>query len=67
MKVFLIGGNSVPSSDASFTSQQSLMMNSAANVGEAVCAAGHDLLVCSPFPDSADAKALIQSAKVIAR
>jgi hypothetical protein len=65
MKIFLIGGNALNIIDSDFDSHHSMMLTSASNLGEAVCLSGNDLLVCSPFPGSADANAVVRAARVM--
>src|SRR2546428_7176 len=53
MKVFVIGG--APSVSPSDTvSQQSVLSISMERLGRELAASGHEILVCSPFQDSAD-------------
>src|SRR4051812_46942509 len=53
MKVFVIrGAPSVSPSDTA--SQQSVLSTSMERLGRELAASGHEILVCSPFPDSAD-------------
>jgi hypothetical protein len=57
MKIFLIGGVSVESSDPTYEQQKEDLNRSMAELGRTIAQAGHDLLVCSPFEGSADAVA----------
>jgi hypothetical protein len=65
MKIFLIGGVSVENSDPLYTKQKADLAVSMAELGRATARAGHDLLVCSPFEDSADVSAAVSALKAI--
>jgi hypothetical protein len=66
MKISLIGGVSVENSDPLYTKQEADLDGSMAELGRATARAGHDLLVCSPFEDSADASAAVSALKTVA-
>lgn len=57
MKVFLIGGVSIDSADPNYTQQKDELDSSMSQLGQSIAAAGHDLLVCSPFVGTADVAA----------
>lgn len=57
MKIFLIGGNALDSSEPAFAEHEDRMRSSSRRFGKAVATAGHDLIVCSGFQGSADAEA----------
>ncbi len=65
MKIFLIGGVSVENSDPLYKKQKADLEVSMAELGRAIARAGHDLLVCSPFEDSADVSAAVSALKAI--
>src|SRR4051812_17771447 len=54
MKVFVIGGASSRSPVADADLDYRLLATSMQQVGRDLAIRGHDLLVCSPFADSAD-------------
>ena len=54
MRIFVIGGLTDTSSDDEYRAQQDVLDDTMGKFGAAVAQAGHDLLVCSPFPTSAD-------------
>ena len=57
MKVFLIGGASIDSADPNYAQQKDELDSSMSQLGQSIAAAGHDLLVCSPFVGTADVAA----------
>lgn len=65
MKLFLIGGNAVSTDDPDFDAHSQCMRTAAAIIGESVASAGHELLVCSGFPGSADFEAVSTAMKVL--
>jgi hypothetical protein len=58
MKVFVIGGSSLQESDPDYQTQLGMVEVAMQRVGTDLVSAGHDLLVCSPFPGSADVAAI---------
>jgi hypothetical protein len=58
MKVFVIGGVSVKKGDHDYDGQVDTLERSMRALGQAIVRAGHDLIVCSPFPGSADVEAV---------
>jgi hypothetical protein len=54
MKIFIIGGTSVSTSDALYDDQVRILNASMKKIGTDLVSAGHDLLLCSPFAGSAD-------------
>jgi hypothetical protein len=59
--VFVIGGNTGDSGFGSFESVE--LQNACRQVGEAIARAGAELIVCSPFPDSADIHSVLGYAR----
>jgi len=57
MKIFLIGGLTLEKDDPGYLSQLDRLTSSTTELGRSIAAAGHDLLVCSPFEGSADVAA----------
>jgi hypothetical protein len=66
MKVFVIGGSCVPNGHQDFTAQLATLEDSMLRIGRSLIRAGHDLLVCSPFPGAADVDAVRGAAEVFA-
>jgi hypothetical protein len=58
MKIFVIGGVSVPSEQSDYDEQVRLLNASMERIGSDVVTMGHDLVACSPFPASADLAAI---------
>jgi len=67
VKVFVIGGCSVLKNDPSFESQRRLLSMSSRHLGKEIALAGHDLLVCSPFPGFADIECVMGACEVLAK
>lgn len=67
MNIFLIGGTTVGVGDPDFARQRGILTQSMATVGRQIVTLGHNLLVCSPYPDSADLPALHGAAEVLQR
>jgi hypothetical protein len=65
MKVFMVGGVSVGTSDAKYDEQLRILQKSMERIAKDLVAAGHELLVCSPFPGSADLAAVIGIAEIL--
>lgn len=65
MKVFLIGGNALSDENLEYDSHRVQVQECAANVGQSLCHDGNDLVVCSPFPGSADVSAVIRAAEIL--
>ncbi len=57
MKIFLIGSVGVGKEDPTFSTHSQILSESMSRLGKDLALANHDLLVCSPFPDSADVHA----------
>lgn len=58
MKIFVIGGVTVPDTDADYTRQSDILRRSMQRLGADIVASGHDLVVCSPFSRTVDVDAL---------
>ncbi len=58
MKVFVIGGVSIKKGDDGYEQQVGTLKQSMRMLGKAIVRGGHDLIVCSPFPGSADVEAV---------
>ena len=58
MKVFVIGGVTIPKSDPEYQGQLRIVNSSMELFGEGVVSMGHDLVACSPFQGSADLGAM---------
>jgi len=54
MKIFIIGGVPVVESDAGFLQHRELLRRTMKALGRDLVNRGHDLLLCSPFENSAD-------------
>ncbi|MDF1738663.1 MAG: toll/interleukin-1 receptor domain-containing protein [Verrucomicrobiales bacterium] len=54
MKIFIIGGVTTKSDSPKFNSEMELLRTSMRSLGAELVAHGHEIVVCSPFPDSAD-------------
>ena len=67
LKVFIIGGVSVFEEDREYRAQLTLLGSSMTTLGRCIVEAGHDLLVCSPFPAAADAEAVRGAADALRR
>lgn len=65
MKIFLIGGNVLAADEPDFDLHDQCMRTAAAAIGKSICMAGHDLLLCSGFPGSADFEAVSTAMKVL--
>lgn len=66
MKIFLIGGVTTNSSQGEeYERQIAIVKQSMARLGEDLVTAGHDLLVCSPFPGSADVDAVTGASRIL--
>ena len=65
MKLFLIGGPSLTEQEPHFLDQLKLVRESMRRLGNDVIRANHDLLVCSPFADSADVEAVRGAAEAL--
>jgi TIR domain len=62
MKVFVIGGATSKRGTPEFDSEISILQSSSHILGKELAALGHELVLCSPFSDSADYYAAIGSA-----
>jgi TIR domain len=58
MKIFVIGGTTVPESDNQYPEQRKIVEQVMRRFGKDLLQAGHDLLVCSPFPEAVDIEAV---------
>jgi hypothetical protein len=58
MKVFVIGGVVLPDSDVGYEAQKQLVDRTMQRLGADIVRTGHELVVCSPFPGSADVSAV---------
>jgi hypothetical protein len=58
MKVFIIGGTIAKPDEQTYADERSVMAGSMERLGRDIIARGHDLLICSPFPLSADLDAV---------
>jgi TIR domain len=67
MKVFVIGGASLPNSDPEYQTQLGMLQVAMQRIGKDLVSTGHDLLVCSPFQGSADAAAVRGAAEIMGR
>lgn len=65
MNIFVIGGVTVLDGDPSKQEQEARLSVLMEQAGKDIVERGHNLLVCSPFPGSADAAAVRGAAKVI--
>lgn len=54
MKVFIIGGVTVKRDDPKFDNEVQILKKSMEVLGAELISHGHEVVVCSPFPDSAD-------------
>lgn len=54
MKIFIIGGATTKRDDPKFDSEIELLRNTMKSLGSELVAHGHEIVVCSPFSDSAD-------------
>jgi hypothetical protein len=54
MKIFVIGGVSLSESDTGFLQNRDVLQGAMNTLGRDLVTRGHDLLLCSPFEDSAD-------------
>lgn len=54
MKVFVIGGTTVPRDNDKYSQELKVLEQSMNRLGKRLMAVGHELLVCSPYPGSAD-------------
>jgi hypothetical protein len=68
MKIFVIGGVTTPESGGpQYQTDLGVLTKAMAGLGRRIMEKGHDLLVCSPFPGSADVEAVRGAAEVVAR
>ncbi|WP_029083753.1 toll/interleukin-1 receptor domain-containing protein [Bradyrhizobium sp. th.b2] len=65
MKIFVIGGTSVPSGHQDYDGQLHVLNASMDRIGSDVVTMGHDLVACSPFPGSADLAAIRGAVKAL--
>jgi hypothetical protein len=65
VKIFVIGGVTVPDTDPDYARQSDLVRRSMQRLGADIVESGHDLLVCSPFSPTADVAALRGAANAI--
>lgn len=65
MKVFVIGGVTVPRQDPSFQKLVDRLDGLAQRLGEEIVMHGHDLIACSPYDDAIDRGALKGAARAI--
>jgi len=65
MKIFIVGGTSVSTSDPMYDDQSRVLNLSMERIGRELVSAGHDLLVCSPFAGSADLAAVKGIAEIL--
>src|SRR5438552_16825000 len=54
MRTFVIGGVSLSESEAGFLHNRNVLRGTMKALGQDLITTGHDLLLCSPFKDSAD-------------
>ena len=54
MKVFITGGVTLSSKNIDSDKQIESLKVSMKSLGEELVARGHEIVICSPFPDSAD-------------
>jgi len=54
MKIFIVGGVSVKDSEDGFDTQIQVLQKSMNQLGAELARLGHEIVVCSPFEDSAD-------------
>jgi hypothetical protein len=54
MKIFVIGGVSIPESQTGFAQQREIVHRTMTGLGHDLIKRGHDLLLCSPFETSVD-------------
>lgn len=54
MKIFIIGGTTVTSGSTGFEEELNVLKDSMEILGRELVTRGHEPVVCSPFPDSAD-------------
>jgi hypothetical protein len=66
MKIFIIGGVSVLESQAGFPQNRELLGRTMNILGRDLVKRGHDLLLCSPFENSADHEAIRGAAEAAA-
>lgn len=67
MKVFVIGGTTVPRDNSKYPQELKALEQSMSRLGKRLIGVGHELLVCSPYPGSADLEVVrgaAQSARV---
>jgi hypothetical protein len=65
MKVFVIGGTTVPRDSDKYPQELKVLEQSMSRLGKSLVGAGHELLVCSPYPGSADLEAVRGAAQSI--
>ncbi len=65
MKIFVIGGVADPRSEEDKAWQNALLDRTMGRLGEEIIRAGHELVVCSPFPNTADVYAVRGAASAI--
>src|ERR1700753_4024097 len=58
MKVFVIGGTTVSPLNDKYPQELKVLEKSMSQLGKRLVGAGHELLVCSPYPGSADLEAV---------
>jgi hypothetical protein len=63
MRVFVLGGVTCPDDDPRFEEEKQQLSNACRRIGAELANRGHDILVCSPFEDSADVEVLSGVAK----
>jgi TIR domain len=54
MKIFIVGGTTTTSGTSKFDTDVFLLKDTMCRLGEVIAIRGHEAVICSPFPDSAD-------------
>lgn len=54
MRIFVIGGTTLDSADSKYQEQKVLLNSVCRQLGRSIAKAGHSVIVCSPFENSAD-------------
>ena len=65
MKVLVLGGVSVPPDHPAQSAHLGTLRDSMSRVGRSLMRRDHDLLVCSPYPGSADCDAVLGAAEIL--
>jgi len=65
MKTFVIGSTLVGHEHSDYMKQSLVLRDAMTRIGRALIRAGHDLVVCSPFADSADFEAVRGASEVL--